>query len=107
MTSPWVFPSKTSKSGHLEDLKRAWTTIRKQTKLTDVTIHDLRRSLASAMASQNVNVALIQSALHHKDLKTTLGVYLKQAIKPCWKLNNLSINYGLMRRRKKGRRLCR
>jgi integrase len=77
MSSPWVFPSKTSKSGHLEDLKRAWTTIRKQTKLTDITIHDLRRSLASAMASQNVNVALIQSALHHKDLKTTLGVYAK------------------------------
>jgi integrase len=77
LSSPWVFPSKTSESGHLEDLKRAWTTIRKQTGLIDITIHDLRRSLASAMASKNVNVALIQSALHHKDLKTTLAVYAK------------------------------
>ncbi len=77
LSGPWVFPSKTSKSGHLEDLKRAWTTLRSQAGLTDITIHDLRRSLASAMASQNVNVALIQSALHHKDLKTTLAVYAK------------------------------
>ncbi len=81
LSSPWVFPSKTSESGHLEDLKRAWTTIRKQTGLTDITIHDLRRSLASAMASQNVNVALIQSALHHKDLKTTLAVYARTSNK--------------------------
>ena len=30
------------------------------------------------MAANNVNVALIKSAMHHKDLKTTLNVYAHQ-----------------------------
>jgi integrase len=72
--SPFVFPG-TGASGHLMDLKRSWTTFRKRIGIEDVTIHDLRRSLASAMASRNVNVALIKSALHHKDMKTTLNAY--------------------------------
>jgi integrase len=76
----WVFPtSKRSKSGHIEDLKKSWTTVRKQAGIKDITIHDLRRSLGAAMASQNINVSLIKSALHHKDLKTTVNVYARTA----------------------------
>jgi len=74
--SPFVFPG-TGKSGHLQDIKRSWTTLRKNLNLTDVTIHDLRRSLAATMASANVNVALIKGAMNHKDMKTTLGVYAR------------------------------
>jgi hypothetical protein len=29
------------------------------------------------MASQNINIALVKDALHHKDLKTTLNVYAR------------------------------
>lgn len=47
---------------------------RKDTKL-NVTTHDLRRSLASAMANANVNIALVKSAMAHSDIKTTLRVY--------------------------------
>lgn len=73
--SPFVFPSETSQSGHLTDLKRSWTSLRESLNLKDVTVHDLRRSLAAAMACQNVNLSLIKGALGHKDLKTTQRVY--------------------------------
>jgi integrase len=74
--SPFVFPG-TGKSGHLVDIKNSWTTLREKLDLSDVTIHDLRRSLAAGMANANVNVALIQSALNHKDIKTTMLVYAR------------------------------
>lgn len=70
----FVFPGKGS-SGHLMDPKKSWYTLRKKANLEDVTIHDLRRSLGSAMANANVNVALVKGALGHKDMKTTLAHY--------------------------------
>src|ERR1700721_892971 len=71
-----VFPG-TGSYGYLRDIKRSWTSLRKQTGLQDCTVHDLRRSLASAMASNNTNLSLIKSALNHRDLKTTAKVYAK------------------------------
>ncbi len=70
----FVFPG-TGKTGHLVDPKKAWTTIRKKAGIEDVTIHDLRRSLGAALASANVNVALIKGSLNHRDLKTTMKHY--------------------------------
>ena len=64
-----------SKAGYLKDPKRTWHRIRDGAGIPDCTIHDLRRSLASAMAASNVNVAIIKNALNHKDMKTTLKVY--------------------------------
>jgi integrase len=72
--SEFVFPGR-GKTKHLLDPKRSWAAIRKRAGLEDITIHDLRRSLAASMASSNANVALIKSALNHKDMKTTLNVY--------------------------------
>ena len=42
-------------------------------------IHDLRRSLASYMASSGAELAVIKNALNHKDIKTTIEVYAKTA----------------------------
>jgi integrase len=72
--SEFVFPGS-GKSGHCVDLKRSWTKLREELDLTDITIHDLRRSLASAMASRNIEPQVIRKALNHKDLKTTMSVY--------------------------------
>jgi integrase len=63
------------KAGYLRDPKKTWHRIRDRAGISDCTIHDLRRSLASAMAASNVNVAIIKNALNHKDMKTTLNVY--------------------------------
>lgn len=73
---PFVFPSD-SESGHLTDVKHAWTSFLGRAKIENLHIHDLRRSLASWMSSTGANVAVIRSALHHKDIKTTLTVYAR------------------------------
>lgn len=74
----WVFPSD-SASGHITDIKRSWSTLRKRAGVEDCTIHDLRRSLGSWMASSNINMALIKGALNHKDMKTTEKHYARTA----------------------------
>jgi integrase len=72
----FVFPSN-SKPGHLTDVKHSWASFLKRADINGLHIHDLRRSLASWMASTGANVAVIRSALHHKDMKTTLTVYAR------------------------------
>ena len=39
-------------------------------------MHDLRRSLASWMANTGANAPLIQSAMNHEDMKTTMSIYV-------------------------------
>jgi integrase len=63
--NPFVFPGK-GKTGHLLDPKKSWTNSSESNRPNDVTIHDLRRSFAFAMASSNVNVAIIKNSLNHK-----------------------------------------
>ncbi len=75
-SSVWVFSAK-SNSGHLTCPDDSWKKIVERAGLKGVRIHDLRRSLASAMAESNVNVAIIQSALNHKTMQTTLKVYAR------------------------------
>ncbi len=70
----FVFPGE-GRTGHIVDFKKSWTTLRAKVGIADCTIHDLRRSLGAAMASANVNMAIIKSTLNHKDLKTTARVY--------------------------------
>lgn len=74
--SKFVFPG-TGDTGHLTDIKRSWTSFCIRARLEDLHIHDLRRSLASWMANTGANVAVIRSALNHKDVKTTLTVYAR------------------------------
>lgn len=74
--SNFVFPG-TGETGHITDIKRSWTSFCARARLEDLHIHDLRRSLASWMASTGANVSVIRSALNHKDVKTTLTVYAR------------------------------
>jgi len=59
--------------------KRAWARLLKRAEIEDLHIHDLRRSLASYMANSGADVSLIKSALNHKDINTTLNVYVRTA----------------------------
>jgi integrase len=74
--SKFVFAGS-GETGHLTDIKHSWTTFCARSRLSDLHIHDLRRSLASWMASTGANVSVIRSALNHKDVKTTLTVYAR------------------------------
>lgn len=72
--SEFVFPGKDG-VGHLIEPKRAWARILKRAGISDLKLHDLRRSMASWMANTGANASLIQGALNHKDIKTTMLVY--------------------------------
>lgn len=69
--SPWVFPSSASESGHREEPKTSWTTIRKRAGLSDVRLHDLRRTLGSWQAGQGASLLVIGKSLGHNSMAAT------------------------------------
>ena len=87
-------------TGHLVDPKRAWRRVLKAAGITDLHLHDLRRSMASWMANTGANVSLIQSALNHKDVKTTLFVYAHTVKDSERKAREKAHNFMLSRKKK-------
>ena len=69
--SPWVFPSKTSASGHLIDPKKAWARILKKAGIEDLRIHDLRRTMGSYQAITGSSLVVIGKSLGHKSQAAT------------------------------------
>lgn len=70
--SLWVFPSARSMSGHLTKPEEAWRVALQKAELSNLRIHDLRRTLASWLAMSGANTLLIGQMLHHKDPSSTL-----------------------------------
>jgi integrase len=60
----WVFPSG-SNTGHLTEPKKAWARVLKRAGIEGAIIHDLRRTLGTAVAADGGNAAIIQSVLGH------------------------------------------
>jgi integrase len=77
----WVFPSTLAGAGHLADPSKAWQRIRERAGCPDVTIHDLRRSLGSWLASEGHSLLLIGRALGHKSSAST-QIYARLALAP-------------------------
>ncbi len=71
--SPWVFPSSNGKP--LKDPKNSWNTIRKMAGIPSFTIHDARRQLGTMLARSGADLKVMQKALGHKDIKTTMKHY--------------------------------
>lgn len=76
-TSPWVFPAE-SKTGHYQEPKRAWATLRRRSGLTDLRIHDLRRTMGSWLVRTGASTAINAKALGHKSLQAA-AVYQRIA----------------------------
>jgi integrase len=76
----WVFPSH-SKSGHVKDFKKAWKRLLTRAKVTNLRIHDLRRTLGSWMAGVGVSLPVIGGALGHQSVEAT-KVYAKLHVDP-------------------------
>ena len=70
--SEWVFPSSSSKSGHIEEVKGAWKKLCKSCNMKDLKIHDLRHTLASWMAIKGENLGVISKVLGHKRIASTM-----------------------------------
>lgn len=76
----FAFPSR-SATGHMTSPKKQWAKLLAQAGLEDVRMHDLRRSLGSWMVNSGASMAIIGSALGHKDAKST-RVYARLAVDP-------------------------
>lgn len=76
----WVFPSR-GKSGHIVDLKGAWGKLLVRAKVTDLRIHDLRRTLGSWQAIQGSSLTVVGASLGHKSLSAT-QVYSQLTLDP-------------------------
>jgi len=68
--NPYVLPGRKKKS-HLVNLDLPWYQIRKEAKLEDVRIHDLRRTFGSVGYDAGIEIAFISGLLGHKDITTT------------------------------------
>jgi integrase len=78
--SPWVFPSR-SKLGHIMDLKYAWKKFLADAKLTDLRVHDLRRTLGSWQAGAGVSLPIIGKTLGHTSSDAT-EIYARLQLDP-------------------------
>lgn len=79
-SSPWVFPGKGA-SGHLVEPKKGWAALTKRASITDLRLHDLRRSLGSFMADTGAHLHTIGSALAHQNQATT-AIYARLSLEP-------------------------
>lgn len=76
----WVF-SGTSKSGHIEEPKKAWASLLKHAEIENLRMHDLRRTFGSFMAAQGASLQMIGKALGHKSQEATL-IYARLNLDP-------------------------
>jgi integrase len=77
----WVFPSERT-SGSVVDAKKAWERVRERSGLTDVRMHDLRRTLGSWQALTGTSLQIIGKSLGHKSMKAT-EVYARLTYRSC------------------------
>jgi len=64
----------------LTNLNRPWNRVRTAADLTDLRIHDLRRTVGSWLVRDGASLHLVGAVLNHKDQKTTAGYAYFQTI---------------------------
>ena len=77
----YVFPSIGSKSGYLQDPKKAWDRILKKAEISDLRIHDIRRTLGSYQAITGASLPIIGKSLGHKSSQAT-QIYSRMNLDP-------------------------
>ena len=80
-SSVFVFASRRSKSGHIEEPKKAWKSLLKRAELTDIRIHDLRRTLGSYQTMTGASTTVVGKTLGHKSPAAT-AVYARLNLDP-------------------------
>ncbi len=71
----WVFPSKTSASGHIVEPKKAVQQIKENSGI-DVTVHDLRRSFTAVANRLNISHYTIKKLLNHSLRNDVTAIYI-------------------------------
>ena len=67
----FVFPGKSSASGHYADIHHEWHKLCQDAGIAGLRLHDLRHSFASELASSGSSLLLIGSLLGHSNPNTT------------------------------------
>jgi len=68
--STFLFPGKIPGTS-LQDIKKAWHTIRTSAGLGDVRLHDLRHTHASHLVSSGLSLSIVGKLLGHTQASTT------------------------------------
>lgn len=76
--NPHVFPSSVAPRAPMRDVRNQWERIKADAKLEDVTLHDLRRTVGSWLATSGASLPLIGKVLNHADPSTT-SIYARLA----------------------------
>jgi integrase len=76
----FVFPG-TGEAGHLMEPKKGWKRILERAGISDLRIHDLRRTLGSWQAKTGASLAIIGKSLNHKNQNTT-AIYARLDLDP-------------------------
>ncbi len=69
-TSTFVFPGNVN-GKPVQEIKRAWETIRKKSGFSDLRIHDLRHTYASHLVSSGLSLSIVGKLLGHTQAATT------------------------------------
>ncbi len=76
----WVLPSPT-KRGPIGCSSRQWEKILTSANITDLRVHDLRRTLAAWEAITGASLPIIAQTLNHKDFQST-AIYARLNVEP-------------------------
>jgi len=71
--NPHVFPA--ANGGHMADLKKPWRRVRDAAGLSDVRLHDLRRTVGSMMGNDRAGLLMVGKVLNHSEMRTTQRAY--------------------------------
>ncbi|MGD2109988.1 MAG: tyrosine-type recombinase/integrase [Phycisphaerae bacterium] len=77
----YVFPSPRKPGRPLVETKAAWRRVVKRAGLTDLRMHDLRRTLGSWQAAAGASLPIIGKALGHRTSRTT-EIYARLSLDP-------------------------
>jgi len=76
----FVFPGNGA-TGHLVEPKKAWAKILERAKITNLRVHDLRRTMGSWQAKTGASLSIIGKSLNHKSTQTT-AIYARLDMDP-------------------------
>jgi integrase len=77
----FVFPSDRSEAGHMQDPRRSWQRVLQAAAITDLRLHDLRRTLGSWQARTGASLVVIGKSLNHRSREAT-AIYARLDLDP-------------------------
>lgn len=79
--NPYVFPSSTSKTGYMHNIRKSWYFILRRAGLSNFRFHDLRRSMGSWQVMTGASLPVIGKTLCHSSPQST-AIYARSDLKP-------------------------